>query len=65
MRPIIELQGIAKKYSLGRIGSTSIRDSVERTWNRLRGFNRNGAVPRGDFWALRDVSFTIDRKSVV
>ena len=65
MRPIIELQGIAKKYSLGRIGSTSIRDSVERTWNRLRGFNRNGAVPRGDFWALRDVSFTIQPGEIV
>jgi lipopolysaccharide transport system ATP-binding protein len=57
MRPIIELQGIAKKYNLGRIGSTSIRDSVERTWNRLRGVNRKRAVPRGDFWALRDLSF--------
>ncbi len=59
MRPIIELQGISKKYRLGRIGSTSIRDSVERTWGRLRGKGANGQVRRGDFWALRDVSFTI------
>ena len=59
MRPIIELQGISKKYRLGRIGSTSIRDSVERTWDRLRRRNGNGRVPRKDFWALRDLSFTI------
>ena len=59
MRPIIELQGISKKYRLGRIGSTTIRDSVERTWNRLRGGTGNGQAARGDFWALRDLSFTI------
>ena len=59
MRPIIELQGISKKYRLGRIGSTSIRDSVERTWNRLRRGNGNSKAARGDFWALRDLSFTI------
>jgi len=34
MRPIIELHGLSKKYRLGRIGSTSIRDSIERGWNR-------------------------------
>ena len=59
MRPIIELQGISKRYRLGRIGSTSIRDSVERTWNRLRRRSGEGKVARGDFWALRDLSFTI------
>jgi lipopolysaccharide transport system ATP-binding protein len=59
MRPIIELQGISKKYRLGRIGSTTIRDSVERTWKRLRRGNGNTQDARGDFWALREVSFTI------
>jgi lipopolysaccharide transport system ATP-binding protein len=59
MRPIIELHGISKKYRLGRIGSTSIRDSVERTWYRLRGNNPNHKIRRGDFWALRNLSFTI------
>ncbi|MEP6808727.1 MAG: ABC transporter ATP-binding protein [Chthoniobacterales bacterium] len=59
MRPIIELRGISKKYRLGRIGSTTIRDSVERTWNRLRGKNGAGKGARSDFWALRDLSFAV------
>ncbi|HEY3602141.1 MAG TPA: ABC transporter ATP-binding protein [Chthoniobacterales bacterium] len=59
MRPIIELERISKRYRLGRIGSTSIRDSLERGWQRLRGQGGNGHVPRADFWALRDLSFTI------
>ena len=65
MRPIIELHGISKKYRLGRIGSTSIRDSVERTWNRLRGSNTSRKISRGDFWALRDLSFTIQPGEMV
>jgi len=65
MRPIIELQGISKKYRLGRIGATSIRDSVERTWNRMRGTKGNRAILRGDFWALRDLSFTIQPGEIV
>jgi lipopolysaccharide transport system ATP-binding protein len=65
MRPIIELHGISKKYRLGQIGSTTIRDSVERAWHRIRGQNGQRKVPRGDFWALRDVSFTIQPAEIV
>jgi lipopolysaccharide transport system ATP-binding protein len=65
MHPIIELEGIAKRYRLGRIGSTTIRDSIERAWHRLRGKGSNGQVVKGDFWALRDLSFTVDRGEMV
>jgi lipopolysaccharide transport system ATP-binding protein len=59
MRPIIELEGISKRYQLGRIGSTTIRDSLERGWNRLRGTGDNGKGTRGEFWALENLSFQI------
>ena len=65
MRPIIELQGISKKYRLGRIGSTSLRDSLERAWNRVRGSSTNHKISRGDFWALTDVNLEISRGQVL
>ena len=65
MRPVIELHNISKKYRLGRIGTTSIRDSLEKIWAQTR--RRNGAapVPRGDFWALTDVSLQVARGEVL
>ena len=65
MRPIIELQGISKRYRLGRIGSTSIRDSLERGWNRVLGRGGNGHAARGDFWALQDLSFKVEPGEMV
>lgn len=36
-KPIIEVENISKLYRLGLIGSTTLRDSVERWWYRIRG----------------------------
>jgi lipopolysaccharide transport system ATP-binding protein len=64
-RPIIQVRGVSKKYRLGHIGMTSLREDVERlgSWfrSRLPGAPAP-AAPREDkrdFWALRDVSFDV------
>lgn len=36
-RPIIEVENLSKLYHLGLIGRTTLRDSAERWWRRMRG----------------------------
>ncbi len=54
--PIIEVRNLSKKYHLGTIGATSLREEFARTWDRLRGLPH---PDKQDFWALRDVSFDV------
>ena len=34
---IITVENLSKRYKLGTIGATTLRESVERGWHRLRG----------------------------
>ncbi len=62
-RPIIEVSGLSKVYRLGEIGAFSLREELAGMWARLR--HRPVATPPQEFWALRDVSFTIQPGEVV
>jgi lipopolysaccharide transport system ATP-binding protein len=56
MPPIIEVQNLSKKYRLGVVGATTLREDFARMTSRLRG--REPQAEKGEFWALRDVSFS-------
>jgi lipopolysaccharide transport system ATP-binding protein len=63
-KPIIEVNDLSKCYRLGQIGMTSLRDDIERLWRRFR----HGGDRKEDartFWALRDVSFSVQQGEVL
>ncbi len=65
-RSIIEVNGISKRYRLGKIGATSFREEFERWWNIARGKGGAQTDERAtDFWSLRDVSFHVDPGEVL
>jgi lipopolysaccharide transport system ATP-binding protein len=61
--PIIEVAHLSKSYRLGAIGATTLRESFSRWRER-----RRGVAPTADpqeFWALKDVSFTVQPGEIV
>ena len=61
--PIIEVKNLSKVYQLGNIGATSLKDELGRLWNKARG--RQEIQKKGEFWALRDVSFSVQPGEVL
>jgi lipopolysaccharide transport system ATP-binding protein len=57
--PIITARGVSKRYQLGQIGLTSLRDELNRLGARWRRPQAPAAALAGEFWALQDVDFDI------
>ena len=73
MKPIIEIQNISKKYYLGVIGTTSIRELLNSASKSIKEkglidsaktiFQKNNE--RDYIWALKDVSFSVQPGEIV
>ncbi len=63
-RPIIEVENLSKRYRLGQFNARTLREEFERLFQRADRTG-NGKVDETEFWALRDVSFTVEPGEVV
>ncbi|MEO6876188.1 MAG: ATP-binding cassette domain-containing protein, partial [Opitutaceae bacterium] len=59
-QPIISVRDISKRYTLGHVGMSSFREELSRLFAP-----RAAPVKKGEFWALRNVSFDVEPGSIV
>jgi lipopolysaccharide transport system ATP-binding protein len=70
MSAIITVENMSKRYRLGQIGATTLRESAQRLWQRLWGLTPHQAAniannaESEEFWALKDISFTVRQGEV-
>ncbi len=65
MSPIIEVSNLSKLYKLSHQEKSSHRSIRDDLVNSLKGFFLRRSVKYEDFWAIKDVSFKINRGEVV
>src|SRR6187402_3006511 len=71
--PMVEMEGISKRYELGTPGAGTMRGAVENLFRRLRGTSQapdarlgaRAADRPNSFWSLRDVSLRVQPGEVV
>ncbi|HEX3730674.1 MAG TPA: ABC transporter ATP-binding protein [Opitutaceae bacterium] len=61
-KPIIEIQGLSKRYKIGYVRHTLLRD---RLGALFRNIGRGREEDQGTFWALRDIAFEVAKGEVI
>ena len=69
---LLEVEGVSKQYRLGMIGGGTLHDDLNSWFARLRGkddpnvkIGKEHLAYNQKFWALKDVSFNVDRGDAV
>lgn len=66
-RPIIEVSNLSKRYSLGQIGVSTLKEDFQRLIGRFgsNGYKAPGKLDADEFWALKGVSFDVEPGQVL
>src|SRR5256885_8795947 len=65
-QPIIKGEGLSKRYRIGALGHTSLRDAIAGAVRApLRSWRGENASPENTIWALKDVTFEVAPGEVV
>jgi lipopolysaccharide transport system ATP-binding protein len=67
-KPIIEIQNISKKYRIGvQKGYLSLREQISHKFSSLKSYltTQSPSDSPADFWALKDVSFSVQEGEAV
>ena len=69
---VLEVDGVSKQYRLGMIGGGTLHDDLNSWFARVRGkedpnvkIGKEHLAVNQKFWALKDVSFNVDRGDAV
>lgn len=70
-RSIIEVNSLSKAYRLGQFGSTTLREEIQQLWQGFKKQDRDHEIDKKNkthddlFWALKDVSLSVEPGNVL
>jgi homopolymeric O-antigen transport system ATP-binding protein len=66
-RPILEVDNVSKRYRLGQFSARTLSEEVERFFRRYRSNGKADGLSDapGEYWALKDVSFSVQPGEVL